>query len=75
MSQDKGHDWYCQIFVLGLRDGVFNLVRASLVKSDVASHSEVLRGSSRVPVRRARDEPLRTSAWKAKSDVVIVKSS
>ena len=52
MSQDKGHDWYFQIFVFGLRDGVFNLVRVSLVNSVVASHSDVLRGSSRVPVQR-----------------------
>ena len=36
MLQDKGHDWYFQIFVFSLRDGVFNLVRASLLKSDVA---------------------------------------
>ena len=52
MSQDKGHDWYFQIFAFGLRVGVFNLVRVSLVNSDVASHSDVLRGSSRVPVQR-----------------------
>ena len=33
----------------------------------LASHADVLRGSSRVPVRGAgtRDEPLRTSAWEA----------
>ena len=30
----------------------------------VASHSNVLRGSSRVPAG-TRDEPLRTSAWEA----------
>ena len=28
----------------------------------VASHADVLRGSSRVPAPRTRDEPLRTSA-------------
>ena len=33
----------------------------------LASHADVLRGSSRVPARGAgtRDEPLRTSAWEA----------
>ena len=33
----------------------------------LASHAEVLRGSSRVPVSGAgtRDEPLRTSSWEA----------
>ena len=30
-----------------------------------ASHADVLRGSSRVPAPRTRDEPLRTSAWEA----------
>ena len=33
----------------------------------VASHADVLRGSSRVPaVAGTRDEPLRTSAWEAR---------
>ena len=39
---------------------------------DVASHGDVLRGSSRVPASLSgpgtRDEPLRTSAWDANDD-------
>ena len=37
----------------------------------VASHADVLRGSSRVPAPRTgmRDEPLRTSAWEAACNV------
>ena len=31
----------------------------------VASHADVVRGSSRVPAPLTRDEPLRTSAWEA----------
>ena len=31
----------------------------------LASHANVLRGSSRVPTPRLRDEPVRTSAWEA----------
>ena len=34
----------------------------------IASHADVLRGSSRVPAPRGagtRDEPLRTSSWEA----------
>ena len=31
----------------------------------LASHADVLRGSSRVPALGTRDEPLRTSAWEA----------
>ena len=33
----------------------------------IASHADVLRGSSRVPAKVTRDEPLRTSAWEAMS--------
>ena len=38
---------------------------------EVASHADVLRGSSRVPAARTgmRDEPLRTSAWEATCNV------
>ena len=40
--------------------------------STVASHADVLRGSSRVPAPRGagtRDEPLRTSAGEARSTI------
>ena len=33
--------------------------------TSIASHADVLRGSSRVPAWRTRDETLRTSAWEA----------
>ena len=40
----------------------------ALSQSPLASHSDVFRGSSRVPSGvGTRDEPLRTSAWEAKS--------
>ena len=46
----------------------------------VASHADVLRGSSRVPAPRnqvscegTRDEPLRTSAWEAITIVVATR--
>ena len=36
---------------------------------DLASHADVLRGSSRVPAPLGtRDEPLKTSAWEASGD-------
>ena len=40
----------------------------------VASHADVLRGSSRVPAPRGagtRDEPLRMSAWEAMVRAVV----
>ena len=32
---------------------------------ELASHTDVLRGSARVPAAGTRDEPLRTSGWEA----------
>ena len=39
--------------------------------SDIVFHEDVLRGSSRVPAPQAgkRDEPPRTAAWEATSDI------
>ena len=46
------------------------LQHKNCIRSLLASHADVLRGSSRVPAPRGagtRDEPLRTSAWEARS--------
>ena len=37
----------------------------------VVFHADVLRGSSRLPAPRTRDEPLRTSAWEANVGAVF----
>ena len=39
---------------------------------ELASHADVLRGSSRVPAPRTRDEPLRTSAWEAMRELTVL---
>ena len=48
----------------------------ALSQSPLASHADVFKGSSRVPSGAGtRDEPLRTSAWEAKSQTRLSRLS